>query len=144
MARCTIKLPESFLLKMSKLGDQTDRIAEEALQAGGEVVLAEVRANLQGVVGRDTKYPSLATGELIGSLGLSPVKRDRNENYDIKVGFGEPRSDKAKSNAKLANILEYGKSGQPAKPFLKPARRTSRKACIAAMQEVLEREMGNL
>ncbi len=48
----------------------------------------------------------------------------REGNHNIKVGFAEPRSGGG-SNAKLANILEYGKHGQPAKPFLKPAKSAS-------------------
>src|SRR5699024_11936873 len=55
--------------------------------------------------------------------------QDKNGDFNVKVGFSEPRSD-GDSNAKIATILEYGKSGQPAKPFLKPARSSSRNACI--------------
>jgi hypothetical protein len=71
---------------------------------------------------------------------LSPAKVNRDGNHDIKIGFAEPRSD-GDSNAKIANILEYGKSGQPAKPFLKPAKTASRSAAINAMQEKLEEEV---
>jgi hypothetical protein len=45
----------------------------------------------------------------------------------VKIGFKEPRRN-GESNAKIANIIEYGKSGQPPKPFLKPARSASRKS----------------
>ena len=88
------------------------------------------------------KYKSRSTGELAQSLGLSPVKLNREGNHDIKVGFAEPRSDGG-SNAKIANILEYGKHGQPAKPFLKPAKTASKQACIDAMTQKLEEEVKN-
>ena len=143
MAKVEVKLPEDFLLKLSRLGTKTDEICEKALEAGGEVVLGKVREILSAVIGSGTKYDSRSTGELEQSLGLSPAKMDRNGNHNIKVGFSEPRSDGG-SNAKIANIIEYGKHGQPAKPFLKPARTSSRKACIAAMQETLEREVEKL
>ena len=42
--------------------------------------------------------------------------QDKNGDFNIKVGFSEPRPD-GESNAMLASILEYGKSGQPAKPL---------------------------
>jgi hypothetical protein len=61
----------------------------------------------------------------------------------VKIGFKEPRSDSG-SNAKIANILEYGKHGQPPKPFLKPARSKSKDACIEAMTNKLESEMEKL
>ena len=140
MAKCEMKLPEDFLLKISRLGSDFDSVADSVLQAGGEVVLARVRSNLSSVVGRGTKYDSRSTGELEGALGLSPAKLNRDGNHDIKVGFAEPRSDGG-SNAKLANILEYGKHGQPAKPFLKPAKTASKQECIDAMTRALEEEV---
>ena len=143
MAKAEMKMPEDFLMKISQLGSNFDAVAESVLEAGGEVVLAKVKNNLAGVVGSGTKYDSRSTGELERSLGLSPAKLNRDGNHDIKVGFAEPRSDGG-SNAKLANILEYGKHGQPAKPFLKPAKTASRKECIEAMKAKLESEVDGL
>lgn len=140
MAKVDIKMPEDFLEKMSRLGTQFDSVAESVLEAGGEVVLAKVQSNLSSVIGSGTKYDSRSTGEMARSLGLSPAKVNRDGNHDIKIGFAEPRSD-GDSNAKIANILEYGKSGQPAKPFLKPARSSSRNACISAMKAKLDEEV---
>ena len=62
---------------------------------------------------------------------------------DIKVGFAEPRSDGG-SNAKIANIIEYEKRGQPPKPFLKPAKSKARRQITAAITDTLEREMNNI
>ena len=143
MAKVKVEMPEEFLRKLSLLGSKTDEIAGRVLEAGGEVVLAKVRSNLSSVVGRGTKYDSRSTGELEGALGLSPAKLNRSGNHDVKVGFAEPRSDGG-SNAMLANIIEYGKSGQPAKPFLKPAQTSSRKACTSAMIRKLEEEVEKL
>lgn len=143
MAKAEIKMPEEFLLKISRLGSEFDAVAERVLESGGEVVLAKVRGNLSAVVSSGTKYPSRSTGELEGALGLSPAKLDRNGNHDVKIGFAEPRSDGG-SNAKIANILEYGKHGQPAKPFLKPAKTASRAECIQVMKEALEAEVQKL
>ena len=143
MAQVDIKMPDEFLEKLSKLGAQTDEISERVLEAGGEVVLAKIRSNLSSVVGKDTKVDSRSTGELERSLGMSKARVDRNGNHNIKIGFAEPRSDGG-SNAKIANILEYGRHGQPAKPFLKPAKSSSKSACEAAMKQKLEEEIGKL
>ena len=140
MAKADFKLPDEFLTKLSRLGGDMDSVAEKVLQAGGEVVLDKVRGNLEAVIGSGTKYDSRSTGELARSLGLSPVKLNRDGNHDVKIGFSEPRTDGG-SNAKLANILEYGKHGQPAKPFLKPAKTASKQACIDAMTQKLEEEV---
>ena len=143
MAKVDVKMPEDFLLKLSRLGDKTDEICEKAINAGGEVVLAKVKSNLSSVIGKDTKTDSRSTGELERSLGLSPVLIDDNGNANIKIGFKEPRSD-GESNAKIASIIEYGKQGRPPNPFLKSAKSSSKKACVKAMVETLEQEVKNL
>ena len=143
MARVDVKMPDEFLERMSRLGSSFDSIAETVLEAGGEVVLEKTKSNLASVIGNGTKYDSRSTGELESSLGLTGVKMDRNGNYNIKVGFSEPRRDGG-SNAQLANIIEYGKSGQPAKPFLKPAKSASKKQCIEAMKQAFETEVEKL
>ena len=130
MAKCICKMPEDLLKKLSRLGNKMDSITEEVLQVGGEVVLDKVKSNLEGV----------STGELASSLGLSKVLVGKDGNANIKVGFAEPRKD-GKSNAMIANIIEYGKAGQPAKPFLKPAKTSSKKPCIDAMTKKLEEEI---
>ena len=143
MAKVDVKMPEDFLLKLSKLGANTDAVAEKVLKAGGEVVLKRTQANLSAVIGSGLKYDARSTGELEGSLGLTPAKTDRDGNHNIKLGFSEPRSDGG-SNAMLANLIEYGKHGQPAKPFLKPAKSASRAECIRVMSQTLEEEIQKL
>jgi len=143
MARASYKMPEDFLLKVSKLEDKTDEIIPKVLKEGGKVVKAKVKSNLQEVIGKDTKLPSRSTGELLDALGITPAGIDRKGDYNVKVGFDELRND-GESNAKLANILEYGKSNQPAKPFLKPAKTSSRKGCIEAMKRKLDEEIDKI
>ena len=143
MAKATMKMPEDFLLKISRLGEKTDEILPRVLEAGGEVMETKVRANLQSVIGKGTQEKSRSTGELISALGVSSAKQDKDGNLNVKVGFSEPRSD-GKSNAMIASVIEYGKSGQPPKPFLKPAKSASRKACIEAMKIKLESEVNRI
>ena len=137
MAKCTCKLPEDLLKKLSRLGSKMDDVSEVVLETGGEVVLDKVKSNLESVLSGDS------TGELASSLGLTKVRVGKDGNPNIKVGFAEPRSD-GKSNAMLANILEYGKSGQEARPFLKPAKKQSKKACIDAMTRKLGEELDKI
>ncbi len=143
MAKCTVKLPEELLTKLSKFGSQSDVIAERVLKAGSDVMVAKVKSNLASVIGSGVKYDKRSTGELERSLGVSPVKVDRDGNHNVKIGFSEPRSD-GDSNAKIATIIEYGKSGQPPKPFMKPAKSSGKEACVSAMKRKLEEEVKNL
>ena len=140
MAKATFQMPEDFLLKLSRLQDRTDDIIPRVLKAGGEVVEAKIKNNLQSVIGKGTKEESRSTGELVSALGVSSAKQDRDGNFNVKVGFSEPRPD-GKSNAMIAGVLEYGKHGQSPKPFLKPAKSASKKACVDAMVSAFEKEV---
>jgi len=143
VAKATYKLPEDFLVKLSRLSEKTDVIVPKVLEAGGEVVEAKVRSNLQSVIGNGTKEESRSTGELLSALGVSPAKQDKDGNFNVKVGFSEPRSD-GKSNAMIAGVLEYGKHGQPPRPFLKPAQSASKKPCVDAMISAFEKEVESI
>lgn len=143
MAKAVMKMPEDFLLKLSRLGEKTDEIIPKVLEAGGEVVEAKVKSNLQAVIGSGTKEESRSTGELLSALGVSSARQDKDGNFNVKVGFSEPRPD-GKSNAMIAGVLEYGKSGQPPKPFLKPAKSASKNACVDAMIAAFEKEVENI
>lgn len=143
MAKAQIQIPDEFLLKLSRLGNKTDEIAEKALKAGGEIILEKTKSNLQNSIGKDTKIKSRSTGELVSALGLSGVRIDRDGNSNIKLGFDEPRKN-GDSNAKIANILEYGKVGQPPKPFLKPATKAVKSAVVQKMEATLTEEINKL
>lgn len=81
MAKVSMRMPEDFLLKISKLGDKTDEIIPKVLESGGEVVLEHVKSNLKSSIGKGTKVKSRSTGELVSSLGLSPALLDRNGKH---------------------------------------------------------------
>ena len=77
MAKVQMKMPEDFLMKVSRLADKTDEILPKVLEAGAEIVEDKVRSNLQAVIGSGTKYESRSTGELLRSLAHLPPCRIR-------------------------------------------------------------------
>lgn len=143
MARCTMKMPDDFIRRIATLGDKTDEVMANVLEAGAEVVEKEVKSNLSAVIGSGTKFPSKSTGQLENALGVTPALIDKDGNSNIKIGFAEPRVD-GESNAKIANILEYGSSNMQAKPFLAPAKSKSRTPCKRAMIQKLEEEINRV
>ena len=139
MATVTIKLPDEFMNQLSEFGSRLEDIFTKALEDGAEIAEKQARANLKAVIGSGTKLPSESTGQLLGALGISPVKPSELGGYDIRVGFAEPRQD-GKSNEMIANIIEYGKKGQAAKPFMKPAEDATKAKVKAKMQETFKAE----
>lgn len=140
MARTKIAMPEKTLKQIEHLSSQTDELADDALKAGAKVVEPVMRANLQASIGRG-EDTSRSTGQLVASLGVSPVKTDGSGNHNIKVGFAENRSD-GRANALLAVILEYGSSTRKAHPFLNKTRNATKTGVVEAMKAKLESAIG--
>lgn len=143
MPKVTMKLPDELISRISTLGEKTDEICENALQAGAEVVEKQLKANLDNSIGKNLKYESRSTGQLKRAIGITPVLVDKNGNYNIKIGVDDRRND-GLTNTMLANILEYGKVGQPPKPFLKPTKSKSKKPALDAITHTLEDEISKL
>ena len=149
-----ITFDDDFSKKLAALGSHTDEILGKAMTAGAEAALPIVRAELQGAIGGDTKVQSRSTGELVDSLGISPVMVDNKGVTNVKIGFSEPRrhqyiAKKKRSyytvtNAMIANVLEYGKSGQPPRPWLKRAKTQATKVFRAKAQEIIDKEVEKL
>ncbi|MCI6360554.1 MAG: HK97 gp10 family phage protein [Eubacterium coprostanoligenes] len=143
MPKVSMKLPDDLIKKISSLGDKTDEICEKALKAGADVVEQHLKTNLNNAIGKNLKYESRSTGQLKRSIGVTPVLIDKNGNYNIKIGVDDRRTDSV-TNTMLANILEYGKVGQPPKPFLKPTKSKSKKPALDAITHTLEDEISKL
>lgn len=149
-----LRFDDEFTKTLITLGNRTDEILEKAMTAGAEAALPVVRAELQSAIGGDTKKPSRSTGELVDSLGISPVMVDNKGVTNVKIGFNEPRrhqyaAKKKRSyhtvtNAMIANVLEYGKSGQPPRPWLKRAKAQAAKVFREKVQEVVNEEVEKL
>ena len=153
VAKFSVGLTDEYVQKLEKMGDGFESTAEKAIKVAAEIVCDKIRKNLSGVLSGHS------SGQLERALGITPVLRDREGNLNAKVGFNEPRVDrkgrsvygkKLKSrrvaeyeltNAMVANIIEYGKKGQPARPFVKPGTRASKSRALLEMQAVIEREI---
>lgn len=136
MARVQIQLPNSFIDALDSASRLIDNSAEQVLKAGANIVEPRMRSNLSAAIGSSTKQPSRSTGQLAKALGTAPVKVNSHGDYNVKVGFAENRDD-GRANALIANVLEHGRSNQPARPFLAPTRSQTRRAAITAMKQTL-------
>lgn len=149
-----ITFDDDFQKKIDNLGKQTDEILGKAMEAGAQAALPIVRGNLSWAIGNDTKTASRSTGELEESLGVSPVTIDNKGVINVKIGFNEPRKRQYVSkksgkstevmNGTIANILENGKHGQPARPWLKRAKTQATKVFRDKAQKVIDEEVEKL
>lgn len=155
MAKCEINFPHELEIKLSRCGSRIDEITGKSLEAAAETALPVFKSNLAQSIG-DTQFESRSTGELLDSVGISPVEVDKKGIINIKVGFREPRSNQYSAkgkrsyyritNAMIANVLEYGKHSahQPPRPFLKRTKAQVKNSCIAAAQKAFDKEFDQL
>ena len=144
MAKASFKLPDDLLEKMSKLGSQYDQIIPKVLEEGAKPASEKAKSNLSLRIGQGTKYPSKSTGELLASLETSKPVQNNQGDWGLRVGIPTTTDSKGVSNALKAAVIEYGKFGQPPKPWLKPAKSQSKKACIEAIKKQFDKEVENL
>lgn len=137
MARFSFKAGEDYAIRLSKLATNSEEIAKKAIYEGVTIVADEIKKNLQGVLSDE------ATGDLVESFGVTPIKRDSDGNWNAKVGFdGYDRNGVA--NQLKARVLESGTSTKKKKPFVRPAVNKTRKQVVKKMEEVIDDEIKKL
>jgi HK97 gp10 family phage protein len=94
-----------YLERLAKAGRNIDRVSDEALKAGGEILL----------LGMVTRAPH-DTYNLIRSLDVDDPKRDGNFHF-IEVGVIRPVNADV---PRYANVQEFGSAHTPACPYIRP------------------------
>ncbi len=148
-----LKLPEDVMRKLAEMERTADKMFVEMVEQGAENGCEKyVRQSLKSAIGKDPKpdkngnpRKSKSTGQLLKSLGVSPAKVDRNGIVNAKIGFFEPRTGKiyhgtyrTQTNAMIANVLEYGRTGQEARPWLRPVKNKVAKEFKKTAEQVFE------
>lgn len=142
MAKAQITLPTAFIDSLDAASALLDAAAGDVLNAGAGVVEPRLRANLTAAIGQGAA-PSRSTGQLLGALGTTAVRVNSKGEHNVKIGFAENRRD-GRSNALIANVLEHGRSNQPARPFLAPTRSQTRRPATEAMKQALAARMNQV
>lgn len=120
-------------------GIQTDKAAaERILSAGLNIAANQVRAELDRVQSDE------ATGQLMDSLGITPIKMDRDGNWNGKVGFHGYDKNGVPNQLK-ARVMESGTSKRKKRPFVRPAlnkcRQAAEEAMIKAGEEIIRERL---
>lgn len=135
MARYEIELPNDEINALQKVEANVPKIMSEMLEAGGNVVLSEVKSN--------TAQAFKSPAAILKGIRLTKVYKNSDGGQSIKVGFyGNHPGHKSKKYpagvpiALIASAREYGtSSGETAKPFFRKAFK-KKPAIDAAMQSV--------
>ncbi len=121
--RLTTKGFEEYLENLARAGKDIDAIANEALEAGGEILLD----------GMHRRVPK-DTGNLDANLELMGPVQDGNFHY-IDVGLGKGTD---ADTARYGNVQEFGSATTPAQPYVRPTLDSDMSKAKKAMRQVLE------
>ncbi len=133
MARFAFKAGDEYAIKLSRLVTNHDEIAKKAIYGAVEIVADKIKSNLKGVLSEE------ATGELVESFGVTPIDKDKQGNWNAKVGF-DGYDSKGVPNQLKARVLESGSSKQKKRPFVRPAMNATKKQARAKMEQIIEEE----
>ena len=159
MARISFKGFEDYAEALQKLEftAQGGEMLEKAAKAGGAPVADEIRRRLRFLPADD--YRRLEPGEefvglpreqktdLLVSLGVTPVGRDKRGFVNVKVGFDGYGSFPTKAypdglpNQLLARAVESGSSVRKKTPFVRPAVQATRKEAVDEMDKTIRQEL---
>lgn len=82
MARAKFIDTGDFAMAISKATTEYPEIAERCLRAGADIIADEMKRRLKGIL-----LPPSRAGELVAAFGISPVKRDKQGNWNTHLGF---------------------------------------------------------
>ena len=152
MADFNVRIDDSVIKNLYRIGERADEIAQMILDDAGQLVADELEAEIR------SKHND--TGDLAASIYLKVYKN--TDGVWVAWAYPEGRARKKRSKGKvyarskhntmssgrtLYNTdklwwIEHGTSKQPARPFMDAMIKNIEGKVISRMQEVFEREVG--
>lgn len=122
--RLTTKGFEEYLEALQKAGEDIDAIADDALEAGGQILLS----GMQQRVPKDTH-------NLERHLSLEGPFVEGNFHY-VEVGLDTTKADA--DTARYGNVQEYGSARTPAQSYIRPTLDHDMAKARSAMRRIFE------
>ncbi len=144
MALFDIDFPDDYLYDL--LETDFDEIAETALKEAAPVLEKSMKASCKRVIEHSGE------SELVDSIKATEPKKTKTDAWIVNItpkGSSKTktyRNQKSRRSYPVSNALkciwkEYGRVGQPARPFITNACNSARDAVMSKMQEVWERKV---
>ena len=160
MATIRFSKLRDYEIKLGQLGDASRDICGKAIHEGAKIIADEVKNNLNSLnvttdvlamlkakKGEPTYITQRAKEGLIESFGVTPMQRDRDGIYNVKLGFDGYNQVKTKKwpkgqpNQLIARACESGSSAMIKQPFFREAVQKTKKKAESRMAEVLDEKI---
>lgn len=134
MAKVKVELPNEIIQQLEKLNQDTPEMMKAMVKAGAETVLSRIKANAPA---------GMQGSPIMACLGTTKAyEAPSDDSINMKVGFAGyfTNEDGVRTPAPLvANVFEYGRSGEPfpKQPFL---RKSFNKGAITKAMEAVEKQ----
>ena len=134
MAKVKVELPNEIIQQLEKLNQDTPKMMKAMVEAGAETVLSRIKANAPA---------GMQGSPIMACLGTTKAyEAPSDDSINMKVGFAGyfTNEDGVRTPAPLvANVFEYGRSGEPfpKQPFL---RKSFNKGAITKAMEAVENQ----
>lgn len=158
MAKFQVQGIEEYALKLSKFGENSNRIAGKAIYAAADIVANQIRENISNLNTVSNTYNINAYRNnsnagitkkqkqgLLDGLGIAKMQED-NGYLNVKVGFdgynavATVKYPKGQPNQLIARVTENGSSFMDKQPFIRPAMNATKDKALAEMQRVIDEE----
>lgn len=126
--RLTTKGFEEYLEKIARAGRDIDAVADQALEAGGKILLDGMERRVPVGTAPHDPHP----GNLKAHLELMGPFQDGNFHY-IDVGLGKSTD---ADTARYGNVQEFGSATTPAQPYVRPTLDSDMAKARRAMKDI--------
>lgn len=132
MADLSVDGLDELVSSIADIAELPGEVAAEMLGAEAKIVIARQKATGSAMGVRDT-------GLLLDSIRQKPAKKTK-DGYSVQLSFSgsRRRGNRSTKNSEIAFINEFGKRGQPARPFIKTANEQSADEAAEAAARVYE------
>ena len=160
MATIRFSKLRDYELMLGKIGDASKDICGAAIYEGAKIIADEVKANLVSLKAvsdgdairaakkEEATYITYSAKKgLMKSFGVTPMQKDRDGIYNVKLGFDGYNDVKTKKwpkgqpNQLIARACESGSSAMIKQPFFREAVQKTKKKAESRMAEVLDEKI---
>lgn len=119
------------MAKFEKLARGSEESCKKAVKAGGKLLAEKLQA-----------AAPVRTGGLAASIKAGAVKYSAADGYHCEVGPGKAKNAEGEYYAKIGNILEYGRSNMPERPWFVPTVDSAEDEVNGVIRDVFQAAQG--